>query len=628
MCGIIGAISFRDALDRHLLEKQRDTMTHRGPDSAGMWFSENGRVGFGHRRLAIVDLTPGGHQPMVDPLNGNTITFNGEIYNYLLLRDELIAKGHLFRTQSDTEVILAAYREWGVASLERLQGMFALAIHDQQTQRVLLARDRAGEKPLFYRVTDTGFFFASEAKALLADPSCPRRVKRESLNEYFAYGYVTGANTMFADIHRVLPGERIVIDLQKGGQRKHDLYWRLPEFSPSSAYPDDTQTVEHVHELLKGAVRRQLAADVPVGVLLSGGVDSSLVAAIAAEVSDSRIRTFTARFPGHQGFDEGPFARLVADHIGSEHIELETPPADMELLHMLVEQFDDPIADSSMIPTYLVSKEIRKHATVALGGDGGDELFGGYHRYPALLRQESLRRRIPRVFRRIGATVGSAFIPDGARGRGTLEALAGDVGTGIANAGRIYRVDERVQLSPHLRNLGKDHLQAPEKLRRQAMTNRLSPVQRGTAIDFSSYMVDDVLVKVDRASMLTSLEVRAPFLDVPVVEYAFHAVPDYLKATQQDRKVVLRRLGAVLLPPTLDLKRKQGFSIPVDSWMRSTWRPILDHVSLKRPFSLIDETTLAKYRSLLLRGRPVGDRLFAMVFLRLWEEHFRISDVI
>lgn len=628
MCGIIGAISFRDALDRHLLEKQRDTMTHRGPDSAGMWFSENGRVGFGHRRLAIVDLTPGGHQPMVDPFNGNTITFNGEIYNYLRLRDELIAKRHIFRTQSDTEVILAAYREWGVACLERLQGMFAFAIHDQQTQRVLLARDRAGEKPLFYRVADTGFFFASEAKALLADPSCPRRVRRESLNEYLAYGYVTGANTMFADIHRVLPGERVVIDLREGGQKKHDLYWRLPEFSPSSVYADDAQTVEHVHELLRGAVRRQLAADVPVGVLLSGGVDSSLVAAIAAEVSDTRIRTFTARFPGHQEFDEGPFARLVANHIGSEHIELETPPADMELLHMLVEQFDDPIADSSMIPTYLVSKEIRKYATVALGGDGGDELFGGYHRYPALLQQEALRRRVPPVFRRIGAAVGSAFIADGARGRGTLEALAGDLGTGIANAGRIYRVDERVQLSPHLRDLGQDRLQAPEMLRRQAMANRSSPVQRGTAVDFSSYMVDDVLVKVDRASMLTSLEVRAPFLDIPIIEYAFQAVPDRLKATPQDRKVVLRRLGTELLPSALDLTRKQGFSIPVDDWMRGAWKPLLDAVLVPRAESLISDSALQDYRKLLFADKAVGDRLFSLVLLRLWEMRYNIGDVL
>ncbi|BAH37599.1 MAG TPA: asparagine synthase (glutamine-hydrolyzing) [Gemmatimonas aurantiaca] len=627
MCGIVGTLSFRGSVDRDLLLRQRDTMLHRGPDSDGLWISDDGRIGFGHRRLAIVDLSPGGHQPMIDGLTGAVITFNGEIYNYLELKSELSSKGHHFHTKSDTEVILVAFREWGPACLERLHGMFALALYDPRSQQVLLARDRAGEKPLFYRVTDSQLSFASEAKALLADPSCPRRVRRQSLNEYFAYGYVTGSHTMFADISRVLPGERVIVDL-RDGTRRHELYWQLPTLQPKAESQSDSSIGDEVESLLRQAVRRQLAADVPVGVMLSGGVDSSLIAAIAAQVSGSRIRTFTARFPGHGSVDEGPFARMVAEHIGAEHIELETPPADADLLQALVAQYDDPISDSSMIPTYLVSREIRRHATVALGGDGGDELFGGYHRYPSQLRQQALRRQVPAFARRGMSQLGAMLIPEGARGRGLLEALAGDVGTSISNAGRLYRSDERRALSPHLQDLQAAELMAPEAIRASSMHRRTSPLQRGTAVDFTSYMVDDVLVKVDRASMLTSLEVRAPFLDIPVIEYAFGSVPDRLKATRDDRKIVLRRIGAKLLPEQLDLTRKQGFSIPVESWMRGAWQPLLESAASGSSAGLIAPEAFLSLQRLLTEGRAVGDRLYSLLFLRLWEQHYGISDVV
>lgn len=627
MCGINGTIRFRGTVDRALLERQRDTMVHRGPDSSGSWFSADDRVGFGHRRLAIIDLSPGGHQPMIDSETGTAITFNGEIYNYVELRDRLRAKGHAFRTHSDTEVILAAYREWGTDCVSQLGGMFAFALYDESKQRVLLARDRAGEKPLFYRVNDEQFTFASEAKALLADPSCPRRVRAESLNEYLAYGYVTGENTMFADIRRVAPAGRVVIDLATG-EAKHDRYWTLPHTALSATSADPEALVEELHDLLKASVRRQLMADVPIGVLLSGGVDSSIVTAIAAEVSGSRIRTFTARFSGHGGFDEGPYARMVADHLGTEHIELEAQAADASLLQSLVAQFDDPISDSSMIPTFLVSQEIRKHATVAIGGDGGDELFGGYHRYPVQIRQQRLRSRVPAFARTAAAGAAARLLPEGVPGRGFLSALAGDVGASIANAGRIYREDERQALSQAVAGLPSNALGSPEQLRSGAMADRASTVQRATAVDYSSYMVDDVLVKVDRASMLTSLEVRAPFLDTDVTEFAFSKVPDAMRATEQARKVILRQLGLKLLPPALDLTRKQGFSIPVDDWMRGPWRSLLDSASEARPQSLVNSGALARYRTLLDAGRPVGDRLFALVFLRLWETAYAISDVV
>ena len=626
MCGIAGTIRFRGDLDLDLLTRQRDTMVHRGPDSHGLWCSVDGRVGLAHRRLSIIDLTPGGHQPMLDRERGNAITFNGEIYNYVELRDRLRAAGQTFQTASDTEVILAAYRQWGDACVRELQGMFAFALYDPHRQRVLLARDRAGEKPLFYRHTAEQFSFASEAKALLADPDCPRRVRAASLNEYLAYGYVAGPHTMFADILRVAPGHTAVIELVTG-QVTHTAYWRLPHADPDAAQQPTEMLVDELQALLGTAVRRQLVADVPVGVLLSGGVDSSLITALAARASATKIRTFTVRMPGHEAFDEGPYARLVAEHLDTEHIELEAQPADVDLLPRLVAQFDDPIADASMIPTWLVSQEIRRHATVALGGDGGDELFGGYHRYPSQLQQAFLRRFTPAWVRSAAGDL-ATHVPEGGRGRGWLTGLAGDAGTSLANAGRLFRDDERAALSRALTYVGPTALRAPEHRRATSHADQASLVQRATRVDFGTYLVDDVLVKVDRTSMLASLEVRAPFLDPAVTEFAFGRVPDALRATRRARKVLLRKLGARLLPKALDLTRKQGFTIPVSDWMRGPWRPLLDALTTPDATSLVSTPALVRYRALLDAGRPVGDQLFALLVLRLWEREYRITDLV
>jgi asparagine synthase (glutamine-hydrolysing) len=629
MCGIVGVISRSGAIDASLLDRQRDSMMHRGPDSCGSWVSTDGRVAFGHRRLAIIDLSPGGHQPMVDPETGNAICFNGEIYNFVKLREQLIQRGHTFHTRSDTEVILAAYREWNVDCVIQLSGMFAFALYDNAREQVLLARDRAGEKPLFYATASDGqFVFGSEVKALLLHPKVSRTASRHSLNEYFAYGYVTGENTMLKDVKRIMPGGRCVYDLRSGAAR-FDRYWKLPEASPDiSEIPTEERAellVDELHALLRSSIEQQLVADVPVGVLLSGGVDSSIVSAVAAEVSQSKIRTYTARFPGNVQFDEGPFARMVAQHIGSEHIELEAKPATEDLLRRLAAQYDDPVADSSMIPTFLVTSEIRKHATVALGGDGGDELFGGYHRHPLQLRQEELRTRLPLPARQLVGAVAQKVRP-GVRGRNFLLALAGDAGTSIAAAGRIFRDDERVRLSSALRTLDAFELTAPERIRLTMGAARHGILQRSTSVDFSTYMVDDVLVKVDRASMLTSLEVRAPFLDPRVVEFAFSRVPDALRATKHDRKILLRRLGARLLPAALDLKRKQGFSIPVDDWFRGTWNALL-HSEEQHESILVDRAAIRSYGRQLTQGRSVGDRLFSLIILRLWERAYSISNI-
>ncbi|HEU0016036.1 MAG TPA: asparagine synthase (glutamine-hydrolyzing), partial [Longimicrobium sp.] len=428
MCGIVGIASARPAGDRALLERMRDTITHRGPDAAGEWWDAPGGVCLAHRRLSILDLSPAGRQPMDGP-GGTTIAYNGEIYNFAELRDELRARGREFRTRTDTEVLLAAYAEWGDACVERLRGMFAFALYDAPRRRLLLARDRAGEKPLFLHHAGGVLRFASELKALLADPALPRELDPEGLEFYLAYGYVPGGRSILRGVRKLPAGHLAVYDVE-ADRLEVRAYWRLPPPPPPGAPADAEALADELEALLLDSVRAQLVADVPVAVLLSGGLDSSLVTAMAARASAEPVRTFTVSFPGHGAFDESAHARTVAGHFGTRHTELPLEPASVELLPMLARQYDEPIADSSMLPTYLVSRLVRGHATVALGGDGGDELFGGYTHYRWILKQERLRRVMPRPVRQaVGAA--AAALPVGVRGRNHLVAFGRDRGASI-----------------------------------------------------------------------------------------------------------------------------------------------------------------------------------------------------
>ena len=623
MCGIVGFASVRHTVNRELLERQRDTMVHRGPDSAGTWISDSGHVGFGHRRLAIIDLSPGGHQPMVDAITGNVITFNGEIYNFRELRAELERAGERFSTSSDTEVLLAAYRVWGLNGVRRLDGMFAFAIYDAKLQRVLMARDRAGEKPLYYRVSDGTITFASELKALLSDPSLARRIDEAALDDYLAYGYVSGDRCIVAGVSKLPPAHQLVFDLARGDSHI-STYWTLPTIDEAFArhIPDAPETIALTNELdevLQGSVARQLIADVPIGVLLSGGLDSSLVTAIAARQSSQPLRTFTVSMAGSAAHDEAPYARLVAKHVGSRHTELLADPSGEDVLPALIRQFDEPFADSSMIPTYMVSRAIREHATVAVGGDGGDELFGGYLRHPLHVRQDALRRRIPGVVRQLAAA-GAQALPSTVKGRTFAMNLAGDIGDSVASAGRLFNAQERAQL---VASLGSTQNARAETERRNVAGAHRSTLHRSTATDFLRYMPDDILVKVDRSSMLTSLEVRAPLLDRAVIEFAFGRLPDALRATGTGRKLILRALAQRYLPADLDVTRKQGFSIPLGEWLGSTWRGSIDEV--------LDHGTMldARFTRQLLgvaqRSKVDADRAFTVLAFELWRREYQFS---
>lgn len=624
MCGIIG-IASRWPIpepERQWLDAGRDALVHRGPDDAGTWWSSDGRVGLAHRRLAILDLSPLGRQPMSDGTGELWIVFNGEIYNFRELREELAGKGHGFRSRTDTEVILAAYREWGTDCLQRLNGMFAFALCDQPRQRLFLARDRPGEKPLFYRVSGGAIRFASELKGLLADRSLPRVVDPEALDCCLAFGFVPGERCILQGFSKLPPAHALVFDLASGRTRSW-RYWDLPAPPADRANGlRQEELLEELERLLEDAVRRQLVADVPVGILLSGGVDSSLVTAMAAR-SSSRIRTFSVCFPGYGHYDETIHASLVARHFGTEHTALDAAEIQPDVLIPLSRQFDEPLVDSSMIPTSLICRLVRKHCTVALGGDGGDELFAGYAHYSRLLRLARVADSIPLSLRRAVAGAAGAVLPIGFTGRHWLQAIGGDFRHGVPLIASHFDAKGR----RHLVNgfVPKPVMRA-ESIVGTDLEGAGDLLQRATRMDFRRYLAEDILVKVDRASMLHSLEVRSPWLDVRMVEFAFRKVPSAHKANGRERKVLLQKLAARLLPPDFDARRKQGLSIPLGSWLRSgLWLQFFREVLLDGSDGLFDRRCVRSLLEGQVRGRSNSERLFALVVVELWRREHGVA---
>ncbi len=625
MCGISGATcGMAEAeLSTELLQAMNNRLAHRGPDAVGVWRSADGRTLLAHRRLSILDLSPAGHQPMAAADGQLQIVFNGEIYNYQELRSELIALGHAFRTSGDTEVILQAYRAWGADCVGRLQGMFSFCLYDGQQRQLLLARDRAGEKPLFYYHRGQKFVFASELKALLLDPSIPRKLYPAAFEFYLAYGYVPGELCLLQGIKKLPPAHAMVYDLARSTTRIW-RYWQLPQ-PASDDVRDEHELVAELESLLEDSVRRQLVADVPVGVMLSGGVDSSLVTAMAARVSSLPVRTFTVSFPGFGAYDESPHARLVARHFGTEHIEIVAEAASADLLPRLAAQYDEPIADSSMVPTFLVSQAIRQHATVALGGDGGDELFGGYLHHRWLQQFEQRRAWVPGVVRAPLRQLARRYWPVGLRGRNYVQALLSDVPHAIAQFNVLFDRDARRQLLlPSLRS-SQSHQPTPEEFKAGLCSAALSSLEQSTRVDFATYLPDDILVKVDRASMLTSLEMRAPWLDHRLIEFAFGRVPDRLKASASERKILPRRLARKLLPKELDINRKQGFSLPLDDWLRGPWREPLEAVLRDSDGGVFQPAYVRELIARQQRGYDNAQRLFALMIFELWRKQYRIE---
>lgn len=618
MCGVVGVCSSMSFVERDWLAKGRDLMAHRGPDDAGEWWSEDGRVGLAHRRLSIIDLSPLGQQPMHLAKCGLSIVFNGEIYNHRDLRKELSLKGFVFHSHCDTEVLLAAYAAWGENCLPRLNGMFAFAIYDAKKQRLFLARDRAGEKPLFYHFQSGTICFASELKALLSNPEIPREVDIVALDCYLSMGYVPGKRCMLKGFNKLPPAHALTFNLSHGDLKTWS-YWQLPEVATYSEIIREPDLLEELEKLLEDSVKQQMIADVALGVLLSGGIDSSLVTAMAVRNS-SKVKTFNISFPGYGKYDETEHARLIANYFGTEHIELEANPASAELIPILARQFDEPIVDSSMLPTFLVCKLVRQHCTVALGGDGGDELFGGYKHYNRLLWMKKNFEVLSYPLRHLIATTAENFLPPGLKGRNWLQGLGTDLRSGVPQIALYFDSKLRKDLLPDL-----FPEQKAEQIREMRIPASSDILQRATRMDFENYLAEDILVKVDRTSMLNSLEVRAPMLDYRIIEFAFKKVPSNLKAISTDKKILLKKLTQKLLPPEFDLQRKQGFSIPLANWLKKGEFRELFYDKLLSSNCIFNRKVIKS----LLQGQDAGlinsERIFALVLFELWRREYRVS---
>jgi asparagine synthase (glutamine-hydrolysing) len=571
MCGIVG-VAGRNLPGRDAIDAMCRMIVHRGPDDQGIYLGSTGQIGM--RRLSIIDLA-GGHQPIHNEDESVWLVFNGEIYNFRELREDLERRGHAFYTNTDTECIVHCYEEYGDACFSRLRGMFAIAIVDVARNRVVLARDRIGKKPLYYQVRDGQLSFASELKSLLVLPGFDRTVSRTAVHEYLVLGYVPAPGTIFEGVRKLEPAHYLVFE--NGAVSTH-RYWRL-DFEPK--WEADEQTLRgELLRRLEDAVRVRLVSDVPFGVFLSGGIDSSIVAALMARNMGPRVKTFTIGFK-ELDYDETADARRVAEHIGAEHHELVVTADTVSLIDELVWHLDEPFADASAIPTYLVAKLAAEHVKMVLSGDGGDESFAGYERY-----------------RKYQALSLATRVPFAVPGR-VLQSLATLLPGGRGN--RIRRIGNRLMMGYPDRYLSGVALGTQEdvaallrapgpatgpygSVRKHFLSDDIvSEMDRILAGDMATYLVDDVLVKVDRMTMAKSIESRAPLLDHHLMEFAAR-LPVSLKLRNGTAKYLLKEVARMILPPESVEKKKQGFGIPLAKWFRHDLRERMFDLLASRSF--------------------------------------------
>jgi asparagine synthase (glutamine-hydrolysing) len=618
MCGIAGKITGGEPVPPELIAQMCDAIRHRGPDGEGIHV--DGSVGLGMRRLAVIDLVTG-DQPLLSEDRQVIAVFNGEIYNHVALRSELERSGHRFRGHSDGEVIVHLYEEHGARCVERLSGMFAFALWDARERRLLLARDRVGKKPLYYARSGDALLFASEPRAILLDPSVPREVDPRALDAFLVNQYVPHGLCAFRALAKLPPATRLL--WQPGGEPRLERYWSLdylPKEKVSAA-----EAEERLRAAILDATRARLMSDVPLGAFLSGGVDSSVVVAAMAMTATEPVRTFSVSFPGSE-VDEAPHARAVAERYGTEHTELAVGPPEAALLPRIAWHFGEPFADPAALPTFQLAELTRRHVTVALNGDGGDESFAGYRRYWQLARTRPADV-LPRRLRRVLATAASR-IAGGTEGRSTLP--------------RAARLASRLAMSPARRyadlfryfsDADRDRLYSPEFRAGVASADPLghvvaawdgraglAAVDRLMAVDLDTYLCDDLLAKVDVTSMASSLEVRSPLLDHGLIELAAR-MPTRQKLRGTEGKVVLRDAVREWLPNEILDRPKQGFAVPLDDWLRGEMRALPGDV-------LLDPAATARgifrpdaVRGLIAEhheGRDRADQLWAMINLELW----------
>ncbi|HTU93549.1 MAG TPA: asparagine synthase (glutamine-hydrolyzing) [Gemmataceae bacterium] len=630
MCGIAG-ILYSDAAhppSRDLLKAMGDAIAHRGPDAEGFWVEAG--IGLVHRRLSIIDLA-GGDQPIGNEDGSVQIVFNGEIYNFHELRAGLEARGHRFRTRSDTEVIVHLYEEEGEQLVERLRGMFAFALWDRVRRRLVLGRDRLGIKPLYIYRDAEKLIFGSELKAILAHPGVERQLDPAALEEYLAFGMVCGSSSIFRRIEKLPPAYVLMVGpdaLDRPARR----YWQLRIEPDHGATAGEWQ--ERIRAKVAETVRMHLIADVPVGAFLSGGVDSSVIVASCAGQANGPLQTFSMGFR-EESFSELPYARLVAEQFGTRHVEEIVTPDAVTLIDQLTHYYDEPFADSSAIPTFLVSRLAARSVKVVLSGDGGDEAFGGYARYAHDLKEAALRRWLPSWFRR--AVLGPVarrwpkadWLPRPLRAKTRLTNLALDAGAAYANTMTLCRPPLRRQL------MGQDlaaQLNGHRPEQRLLDGHDTAPADDALggmiAADVGVTLPDDFLVKVDRASMAHGLEVRPPLLDHELFELAAR-IPSCFKVRSGETKWILKQSYQKHLPADVLWRPKHGFDIPVDSWLQGPLRPMFESAVLDpqaRVRDLVDQSVIRKIYETHRSGTGRhGGVLWSLLVLARWAERYLAS---
>jgi asparagine synthase (glutamine-hydrolysing) len=582
MCGIIGFINFDSNLsaDQQTARAMSAAILHRGPDDEGFYFNQN--VALGMRRLSIIDVA-GGHQPISNEDGSVWVVFNGEIYNFPELRQQLLGRGHQFKTQSDTETIVHLYEEYGDELVQHLNGMFAFALWDEKRQRLLIARDRMGEKPLYFTETKQAFIFASELKALVEHPSVKRRVNLLALRKYLQYEFVPSPHAMIEGVQKLPPAHRLIFER---GRWRTERYWRL-SYEGERLKIDEEEAARELHRRLREAVGMRLVADVPLGVLLSGGIDSSAVTALACEAAANgsvrgRVKTFSIAFE-EKSFDESSYARKVATHLGTEHYEKRFTEREMlDIVPEIPRLLDEPLGDGSLIPTYLVSRFTREHVTVALGGDGGDELLAGYPTYVAH-RMAGYYRALPRavragliepLIRRLPVSTGNLsfdfrakrFVMGASLAPGTRHTVW--MGSYTAEQQRLLFRHEI--LAAHTDEEVFDEVRIYDRNGH----GEANLVEQMMTLDATHYLSECVLFKVDRASMAASLETRAPFLDHTLIEF-LTKLPIDLKLRGSTGKYILKRAMRDRLPRDVIERPKKGFGMPVAKWVKGELRALV-----------------------------------------------------
>lgn len=626
MCGICGYIYHRslDRAEAPLLGTLNQTLRHRGPDDSGSAVLSD--AGLAMRRLSIIDLVTG-HQPMANEDETCWVVHNGEIYNFLDLRRELESLGHSFRSHSDTEVILHSYEEWGPECVNRLRGMFAFAIYDQGSgsgsERLFLARDRVGKKPLYYYRDSKCFVFASEIKAILAHPQVPRRMNRRALPLYLAYGYVPAPHTIFENIYELPPGHLMTV---QDGDLVTKTYWDASNAFDRKSDLSQEEIIDRLQQLLQESVRLRLVSDVPLGAFLSGGLDSTAIVAYMARLMDQPVKTFAIGFEDDPSFNELEYARLAARALDTDHHEFVVRPDAIDLLPKLVWHYDQPFADSSAIPTYLVAQLTREHVTVALTGDGGDELFAGYERFAAA-RLAEVYRRTPQIVQSILARVLNG-LPESTRYDGFVrrarrfaesapfplaERYLGWVG--------IFDTDFIRELLSNGADLNiVNHFQGYFQKVQEA-----DPIGQLLYVNIKTYLPGDLLVKTDRMSMANSLEARCPFLDQELLEFAA-CIPTALKLRRLATKYILKKALKEQVPQEIIRRKKHGFGVPVGRWFRTDLKSYVREVllgaeALRRRY--FNESAIRRLIDEHQSGtRDHGHKLWALLTFEIWHRIF------